>query len=678
MSGAEVLAGIGILCNVMQIVTFGKDALEVYNYVRENGTADPRLEAYLTDALISYRAMRNQLSAYGPLTSDQQELIKVGEDAHRGLERLRAYFTQLCVDSNSRNGFRGRLKVARCSVKNLFRGKELENLEKDFERYQRLFQTCLIQRACSQGYATAILTQDSFASLSTIQQSMVKRIAEGHTEISLLVGQRASEVKDHVTDQHAETRTTMGYQLAATERKLRYHLSESTSIVQQDLNSRNDTEDVIKKYDQLLASLRYPEMNSRKNQVVESFPQTFQWIFSDETPGSSEHFPIRTQWRLLNKGPATSSEGYNFEEKGANEGSTEDHDQSSERGYDNKQRNKSSETVRGKEERTGIDIEYDCASTASPTEAFTVFTRWLRSESRMFWVSGKPGSGKSTVMKFIGTSPATQEHITVWRPGVRILSHYFWKAGTPMEKSLKGLLLSLTHQALLDRSALSKELTKELPDIRHKWSHADWDLQEIESALLWVLKAAAEPFLLLIDGLDESEEFGKHLTMRARNLTILGKLSSLKNVKICFSSREEYIFSIHFDGVERLQIHQLTGYDIRQFAASRLKTVGFVSPWDEELVLELIAMKADGVFLWVVLVVDSVIRAFRVDSDIDRLIERVNHMPRDLIDLFRDMWERSGEDGDIPSYRASASRYFRIALEQKPLSGVRKQLWIWH
>lgn len=34
MSGAEVLAGIGILCNVMQIVTFGKDALHIYRYIR--------------------------------------------------------------------------------------------------------------------------------------------------------------------------------------------------------------------------------------------------------------------------------------------------------------------------------------------------------------------------------------------------------------------------------------------------------------------------------------------------------------------------------------------------------------------------------------------------------------------------------------------------------------------
>ena len=37
-------------------------------------------------------------------------------------------------------------------------------------------------------------------------------------------------------------------------------------------------------------------------------------------------------------------------------------------------------------------------------------------------------------------------------------------------------------------------------------------------------------------------------------------------------------------------------------------------------------------------------------------------MPRDLIELVGDMWKRSGEDADVPSYRVSASRYFNLAL----------------
>ncbi|KAM0545203.1 hypothetical protein ACHAO7_008328, partial [Fusarium culmorum] len=95
MSGAEALAGIGILCNVMQIVTFGKDALHVYRYVHENGTPDAKLETYLTDATKSYQEMRGQLSIPPSLTSDQKELLKIGEEAYKGLQKFRTYFQEL-------------------------------------------------------------------------------------------------------------------------------------------------------------------------------------------------------------------------------------------------------------------------------------------------------------------------------------------------------------------------------------------------------------------------------------------------------------------------------------------------------------------------------------------------------------------------------------------------------
>jgi hypothetical protein len=284
MSGAEVLAGIGILCNAMQIVTFGKDALEVYNHVRENGTADPRLESYLADASISYQQMRKQLSVSGSLTSEQQEISRIGENAHHGLEKFRTYFAQLYVDENSRKGFRGKLRAARSGIKTLFRGKELEDLERNFERYQQLFQTRLIQRVCGQGDAIALLTQECFTNLNSIQQSMVKKIAEGHTEMSLLVSQEAVEVKDHVTNQHEETRTVLGSHLSVTDNNLRSRISESTSAIQKDMMRRNDEDEEIRKYDQLMASLRYPEMNSRKTKLLKTFQRRSNGYFRTREP----------------------------------------------------------------------------------------------------------------------------------------------------------------------------------------------------------------------------------------------------------------------------------------------------------------------------------------------------------------------------------------------------------
>ena len=547
MSGGEALAGIGILCNAMQIVTFGKDAFEVYNHIRQNGTADPGLESYLIDASKSYDEMKKRLSTHFPLTSCQQEIVDIGEEAHRRLQKFGTYFEELYVDPASRKGFRGKLRVAKSGVKTLMHGKDLEDLEKNFERYQRLFQTGLIQRVCSQADATALLAQKSYQHLDITQQSMVKKIAEGYTEMSLLISQKAVELKSHVTNQHEETRMAIA--------------------------GRNEVEDKSKIYDQLMASLRYPEMNSRKNQVIDNFPKTFQWIFSN---------------KASKDGALSSSESYNSED---------DSDQE--------------------------DPRDPTTSTPGVTEKPTVLNSWLSSNSNMFWISGKPGSGKSTLMKFIATSSRTKEHLDAWRPDVRILTHYFWKAGTPMERSLKGFLLSFTYQILLDELALAQRLWEAMPDIRHKWSHSDWDPEHLEGAMFWLLESAGTNFFLLIDGLDESEEFGTHLSMAARNQNVLNRLAELQGVKVCVSSREEYVFVRHFKGVGQLRIHELTKHDIRRFADSRLRIMDFASRSDREDIRDLIVGTADGVFLWVTLVLNSVARAFRIDNNVERLIERI-------------------------------------------------------
>ncbi|CZS85818.1 unnamed protein product [Fusarium graminearum] len=407
-------------------------------------------------------------------------------------------------------------------------------------------------------------------------------------------------------------------------------------------------------------------MNARKNQV----------IFSSEGPWSDESSSSDDDDEGISIDDDTSSSGsegparlhrrrrvpLEDESSFSNKSTASRRDCSGKEYSDNEETNEDSEADKDEDGSSSSDVSIGdiITSNISSWSEPTTFTSWLGSESQMFWISGKPASGKSTLMKFIATSPATKEKITVWRPNVNILPHYFWKAGSVMERSFKGFLLCLVHQVLLDRAELSHRLLQNMPDLRFKWSHDDWDIQQLETVLLWALENAAEPFFLIIDGLDESEEFEGHLSTNTQYANILDRLSKLKDVKICVSSREEYTFTTCFEGVERLQLHKLTRYDIRQFAATRLDGLTFVKPNDRDLILDLIVSRTSGVFLWVALVLDSVARAVRVNISIENFIERIDRMPRDLIDLVQGMWERSGEDGEIPSYRASASRYFNL------------------
>ena len=113
----------------------------------------------------------------------------------------------------------------------------------------------------------------------------------------------------------------------------------------------------------MLQSLRYEDMNFRSNAIVESYPDTFDWIFK-----------------------------------------------------------------------------------ALEISVWDRFDTWLRSGSGIYWIHGKPGSGKSTLMKFIATHSRTEEELSLWSKDQDCLklSFYFWLAGTnPMQRNIKGLLCSL-------------------------------------------------------------------------------------------------------------------------------------------------------------------------------------------------------------------------------------------
>ncbi|KAK2060200.1 hypothetical protein LY76DRAFT_625342 [Colletotrichum caudatum] len=90
------------------------------------------------------------------------------------------------------------------------------------------------------------------------------------------------------------------------------------------------------------------------------------------------------------------------------------------------------------------------------TNRWANFQKWLESDESLYWITGKAGSGKSTLMKFIcdgeddehpptATRGRCYPHLSTWandRPLI-IASFYFWASGTEMESSPTGLYMSL-------------------------------------------------------------------------------------------------------------------------------------------------------------------------------------------------------------------------------------------
>lgn len=66
-----------------------------------------------------------------------------------------------------------------------------------------------------------------------------------------------------------------------------------------------------------------------------------------------------------------------------------------------------------------------------------VFARWLGSDEPLFWISGKAGSGKSSLMSLIQSDPRTATALTPWSSGLHVykFSFYFWRPGTELQRA---------------------------------------------------------------------------------------------------------------------------------------------------------------------------------------------------------------------------------------------------
>lgn len=91
-----------------------------------------------------------------------------------------------------------------------------------------------------------------------------------------------------------------------------------------------------------------------------------------------------------------------------------------------------------------------CALPASHPRSKIALKRWFESETGIYWVSGKPGSGKSTFMKYISAHPQTEACLCTWAGEKRLVTaaFYFWIGGSRMQRSQKGLLQQLLFQIL--------------------------------------------------------------------------------------------------------------------------------------------------------------------------------------------------------------------------------------
>lgn len=304
----------------------------------------------------------------------------------------------------------------------------------------------------------------------------------------------------------------------------------------------------------------------------------------------------------------------------------------------------------------------------------SLFKEWLQRGDlhTIFWISGKPASGKSTLMKHIHTDERDRlcELLGQWTQGPPpIIAGFYFSAEshTPSGKTQEGFLRALLHQILPQLPEESRTRV-----LRAKYDTQDWSMGAFTkpSAVSWTLNELQQLFHLITveaqqgqyiyiyaDGLDEyyqldslgniiniDDSSDDHADARLEGQSEIAQLF-LKHagnpyLKMCISSRSQPPFEDIFANITgaglRFRMENLTRPDISSLVHGRLKNdenlvrLEKSQPGFREELLKDVIEKAHGVFTWVDLITRRLRTMLSGGDRIPEILEYMNCVPSQL------------------------------------------------
>jgi hypothetical protein len=310
----------------------------------------------------------------------------------------------------------------------------------------------------------------------------------------------------------------------------------------------------------------------------------------------------------------------------------------------------------------------------------TIIYSWLNNAEPLLWIHGKPACGKSTLMKHVLRDPRTRDYLHKWAQGRKLLvaGFFFYELGTStLQKSQEGLFASILYEILRPHQKFLPSLFAPFRNSKHgRTEEFTWTLTELKVLFEALLSSSAEDIriCLFIDGLDEYRprdlstnceqvEWTSPSTILPRKINeghreivqIIKDMAQSSSLKLCVTSRPLDVFAAAFTNCKQVKLSNLTRNDIRNYVIHRLKVAA-----SDQMALLMehlpdsmstlsweIVTKAEGVFLWVKLVLDHLSYLAECGESFEHLMTELSRLPEELggnNGLYMRMWQNHSSD----------------------------------
>ncbi|KAL4723006.1 hypothetical protein ACLX1H_010247 [Fusarium chlamydosporum] len=481
------------------------------------------------------------------------------------------------------------------------RGNILKSVRKAWRASSRKKKLDALEESLSrhqQVMKTELISQSDAIHLQ--QDGSFRKLDSDVQDLVTQLAQGVTDVLQLLRTEHTTTRTIVTQETTRAERAI----NKNTNMQVLELKTRIETEEQCKRF---LQSLKADGMNQRYNDVMESSYATFNQVFATYQKMTEMYYE-----------------------------DSEDYQSSGGTSYSSC--------------RSHLDEIY---------ESWDSFNSWLQRNETLFYIQGKPGSGKSTLVKFILEQEHTRDLLQQWSTDALIISYFFWKIGSPQQNSIKGLWCTLLYQILQDHSSLIQKVLQEFDHLSRHVHYHDWTVKDLQAVWEYIMSLDNLHLCIFIDGLDEVRDEDGFFRLKESILL----LTKYPKTKLCVSTRPEAQIMKWVDqtSASGFCLEDLTKLDMIIFVRKELHPLlGDGSHVFHRLHRGLVD-KAQGVFLWLYLAIKSIVEGINNDDPEDMLLHRLEGLPGDLEQLYIDMWQRLNANN--PVYRRTAARYFRYVLQ---------------